>query len=605
MICRTSRCHLLFGQVTWGRLDMNKKVKKTIKIIASLLGIVFVILAIIAKRTKKDTVYENNPEEKNPMEGKKVIFVESEDDTENADGVKGHLEVVEDSEYHPGFYEKHVKRLIDIVLSFAGLVVLSPVFAAITIAIKIEDPGPVLFVQKRVGQNKQYFKLHKFRSMKVSTPHDVPTHMLENPEQYITKVGAFIRRHSLDELPQIWDIFVGNLSTIGPRPGLWNQDLLTAERDKYGANDVKPGLTGWAQINGRDELEILEKAKLDGEYIRKLSLGMDIKCFLGSLHVIGKDESVVEGGSGKVKKYKYKFAIPEEILVSVVIATYRREDALRNALQSLTTQSYKNFEVVLVDDNSNLNWNARVLEIVNDFSKRLNINYITNERNIGSAATRNRGIEAAKGDYITFLDDDDIYLPEKIEMQLKDMISSGADYGITDLYLYSEKGDLIDKRIRSYIKATKRNDLMRYHLLYHMTGTDTFMFRTEYLRQIGGFPDIDVGDEFYLMAESILGGGKFIYSDHCYIKAYVHLGESNGLSSGESKINGENMLFQEKKKYFDYLSKKDRKYVEMRHYAVIAFAEMRRKNKYAFMVNAFKAFITSPVSCVKILLEHR
>ena len=281
---------------------MNKKVKKAIKIIASLIGIVFVILAIIAKRTKKDTVYENNPEEKNPMEGKKVIFVESEDDAENADGVKGHLEAVGDSEYHPGFYEKYIKRLIDIVLSFAGLVVLSPVFAAIAIAIKIEDPGPVFFTQKRVGQNKQYFKLHKFRSMKVSTPHDVPTHMLENPEQYITKVGGFIRRHSLDELPQIWDIFVGNLTTIGPRPGLWNQDRLTAERDKYGANDVKPGLTGWAQINGRDELEIPEKARLDGEYVQKLNLGMDIKCFLGSLHVIGKDKNIVEGGTGQLKR---------------------------------------------------------------------------------------------------------------------------------------------------------------------------------------------------------------------------------------------------------------------------------------------------------------
>lgn len=281
---------------------MNKKVKKTIKVIASLLGVVFVILAIIAKRTKKDTVYENNSEEKNPMEGKKVIFVESEDDAENADGVKGHLEAVGDSEYHPRFYEKYVKRLIDIVLSFAGLVVLSPVFAAIAIAIKIEDPGPVFFTQKRVGQNKQYFKLHKFRSMKVSTPHDVPTHMLENPEQYITRVGAFLRRHSLDELPQIWDIFVGNLTTIGPRPGLWNQDLLTAEREKYGANDVKPGLTGWAQINGRDELEIPDKAKLDGEYVKKMGGLMDIKCFLGSLHVFGKDESVVEGGTGEMKK---------------------------------------------------------------------------------------------------------------------------------------------------------------------------------------------------------------------------------------------------------------------------------------------------------------
>lgn len=285
---------------------MNKKVKKAIKIIASLLGIVFVILAIIAKRTKKDTVYENNPEEKNSMEGKNVIFVENEDDAENADGVKGHLEAVGDSGYHPGFYEKYVKRLIDIVLSFAGLVILSPVFAAIAIAIKIEDPGPVFFTQKRVGQNKQYFKLHKFRSMKVSTPHDVPTHMLENPEQYITKVGGFIRRHSLDELPQIWDIFVGNLTTIGPRPGLWNQDCLTAERDKYGANDVKPGLTGWAQINGRDELEIPEKAKLDEEYVQKLGLLMDVKCFLGSLHVFGKDESIIEGDTYKLQKENNK-----------------------------------------------------------------------------------------------------------------------------------------------------------------------------------------------------------------------------------------------------------------------------------------------------------
>lgn len=281
---------------------MNKKVKKAIKIIASLLGIVFVILAVIAKRTKKDTVYDTVPEEKNPMEGKKVIFIKSEDDKENADGVKGHLEAVGESEYFPGFYEKYVKRVLDVILSFGGLIILSPVFAAIAIAIKIEDPGPVFFTQKRLGKNKKYFKLHKFRSMKVSTPHDVPTHMLENPEQYITKVGAFIRRHSLDELPQIWDIFVGNLTIIGPRPGLWNQDVLTAERDKYGANDVKPGLTGWAQINGRDELEIPVKAKLDGEYVKKQSFWFDIRCFLGTVGKVAKDDSVVEGGTGEMKK---------------------------------------------------------------------------------------------------------------------------------------------------------------------------------------------------------------------------------------------------------------------------------------------------------------
>lgn len=140
----------------------------------------------------------------------------------------------------------------------------------------------------------------------MSTPHDVPTHMLENPEQYITKVGKFIRAHSLDELPQIWDIFIGNMSIIGPRPGLWNQDLLTSERDKYQANDVKPGLTGWAQINGRDELEIPDKAKLDGEYVKKMSFGFDCKCFFGSLHVFRKDDSVVEGGTGELEKQKEK-----------------------------------------------------------------------------------------------------------------------------------------------------------------------------------------------------------------------------------------------------------------------------------------------------------
>lgn len=280
----------------------KSKIKKFIGISAVAIGVAFIGMSILAKKKKSSSTYENDKDQQNPFEGKKVVLVEDENDKENADGVKGHLEATGDSDYSPGFYEKHVKRAIDVVLSFGGLVVLSPVFAAIALAIKIEDPGPVLFTQKRVGQNKKYFKLHKFRSMKMSTPHDVPTHQLENPEQYITKVGKFIRKHSLDELPQIWDIFIGNMSVIGPRPALWNQDLLTAERDKYGVNDVKPGLTGWAQINGRDELEIEEKAKLDGEYVSKMGLGMDIKCFLGSVHVVGKDDTVVEGGTGEMKK---------------------------------------------------------------------------------------------------------------------------------------------------------------------------------------------------------------------------------------------------------------------------------------------------------------
>ena len=288
-------------------VDKNKVIR-LFKVSVVVLGTAFAGLEIVAKRKKPDSIYENEPEEKNPMEGRKVRFVEDENDPENADGVRGHLAAISKTNDNQNqsssrIYQKYIKRGLDVALSFGGLVVLSPVLGAIALAIKIDDPGPALFVQKRVGQNKQYFKLHKFRSMKMSTPHDVPTHMLENPDQYITKVGRFIRLHSLDELPQIWDIFLGNMSVIGPRPALWNQDLLTAEREKYGVNDVKPGLTGWAQINGRDELEIPDKARLDGEYVSKLNssaldgLKMDAKCFAGSLHVFNGDDTVVEGGT--------------------------------------------------------------------------------------------------------------------------------------------------------------------------------------------------------------------------------------------------------------------------------------------------------------------
>lgn len=304
-----------------------EKAKKVVKAIVVGVGSVFVGMNILAKIKKKKAVYQKEAEQQNPFEGKKVVFVEDENDAENADGVRGHLEAVGDSDYHPGFYDKYMKRGIDIILSFGGLVVLSPIYLVIAVAIIIDDPGPVLFTQKRLGQNKQYFKLHKFRSMKTSTPHDTPTHMLENPEQYITKVGKFLRVHSLDELPQIWDIFVGNMSVIGPRPGLWNQDVLTAERDKYGANDVKPGLTGWAQINGRDELEIPVKAKLDGEYVEKESFLFDVKCFLGTVGKVAKDDSVVEGGTGDKNKKdeENESSINEKKKILVVCQYYKPE----------------------------------------------------------------------------------------------------------------------------------------------------------------------------------------------------------------------------------------------------------------------------------------
>jgi O-antigen biosynthesis protein WbqP len=275
---------------------------RIVLIILAIIVAIFLIMALIAIIKKPSSLYKNKPEEKNPMEGKMVRFVENIDEKENADGVRGHLEAIGDSKHKAGVYEKVFKRLFDIILSFGGLLVLSPVFLFLSLWIVIDDPGPILFTQKRIGKDKRYFKLHKFRSMKMSTPHDKPTHMLENPEQYITKSGKFIRAHSLDELPQIWDIFIGNMSVIGPRPGLWNQDLLTAERDKYLANDVKPGLTGWAQINGRDELEIPVKAKLDGDYVKNIGLGMDIKCFFGSVGVFKGDDSVVEGGTGELHR---------------------------------------------------------------------------------------------------------------------------------------------------------------------------------------------------------------------------------------------------------------------------------------------------------------
>lgn len=295
--------------------NTRKKVIKYIGLGFAALGFIFIGLKAVASRKKGDSVYKNEPEQINPMAGKKVVFIADENDKENADGVKGHLEEVGVSDYQSGIYDRYIKRAIDIVLSFGGLVLLSPVYAIIALAIVIDDPGPVLFTQKRIGKNKEYFKLHKFRSMKMSTPHDVPTHMLDNPEQYITRVGKFLRAHSLDELPQIWDIFIGNMSVVGPRPALWNQDILVAERDKYGANDVKPGLTGWAQINGRDELEIPVKAKLDGEYVQKIGIRMDIKCFLGSVHVFGKDDSVVEGGTGEIEKEQLH--ISEEIISDI------------------------------------------------------------------------------------------------------------------------------------------------------------------------------------------------------------------------------------------------------------------------------------------------
>ena len=197
-------------------------------------------------------------------------------------------------------YNRIFKRIIDIICSLMAIIFLSIIYLPICLLVKLTSPGPVFFKQKRIGKNKTFFNILKFRTMRIDTPKDCPTHLLENPDQYITKVGKFLRKTSLDELPQIFNIFKGDMSVIGPRPALWNQDDLIAERDKYGVNELKPGLTGWAQVNGRDELPIPVKAKLDGEYVDRISFVFDIKCFLLTIVSVFKSDGVVEGGTGQM-----------------------------------------------------------------------------------------------------------------------------------------------------------------------------------------------------------------------------------------------------------------------------------------------------------------
>lgn len=601
---------------------MKEQTKKNLKTAATVtglaLGATYLVMRHIAKKQYPDSVYANQPEEQNPVQGRKVVFVENANDPVNADGKQGHLEAVGNSTHIPTFYEKYIKRGFDVVLSFGGLVVLAPVYAVTALAIKADDPGPVFFKQKRVGTDKSYFELLKFRSMSVNTPKDVPTHMLQNGG--ITKVGAFIRKASIDELPQLWNIFRGNMSVIGPRPALWNQDYLTAERDKYGANDVKPGLTGLAQISGRDELEIEKKAKLDGVYasaLRKSSWSgiiIDSKLFLGSVFSVLKKEGIVEGGTGALAKDVAKTQnlinetdiaqeefLMDSSLVSVIIATYRRKESLERAIMSVISQTYSNVEIIVVDDNADEEWNNTVNEIIEKCKATTEtpITYIKNKHNIGSARTRNIGIDNANGEYITFLDDDDLYLPKKIEYQVRDMAKKNADYSITDLFLYYEDGTLCEKRTRFYLKKDC-DDLLLKHLKYHMTGTDTMMFTKDYLTRIGGFEPIDVGDEYYLMCKAIQAGGKVAYIPRSDVKAYVHT-EENGLSSGESKIKGENDLYRYKETFFASMPQNDVRYIKMRHHAVLAFANKRSGNVMAFLDEGMRSFLSSPLDCVRLL----
>lgn len=290
-------------------------------------------------------------------------------------------------------------------------------------------------------------------------------------------------------------------------------------------------------------------------------------------------------------------------MVSVIVATYRRDVALKNALESLKNQTYDNFEVIVVDDNGDSEWNKKVKDIIDSISD-LNVKLIVDNPNKGSAGARNKGIFAANGEYVTFLDDDDIYLPKKIERQVKFISVKEAEFCLTDLFLYNEKEALADKRIRNYIKETDTKSLLRYHMMYHLTGTDTLMFTTEFLQKIGGFPPIDVGDEFYLVLRAIENECKFAYLPGCDIKAYIH-NENGGLSTGENKIKGENALWKKKTEFFDRLDKKDVRFINMRHYAVVAVANITARKYDAVLVNLIKSFFTTPVGFVKLFVSHK
>lgn len=292
----------------------------------------------------------------------------------------------------------------------------------------------------------------------------------------------------------------------------------------------------------------------------------------------------------------------ENVKVSVIVATYHRDITLKRALDSLKDQTFRDFEVIVVDDNGSEEWNEKVKRIKDEIND-LPIRYICNKKNLGAAESRNEGIRRALGEYVSFLDDDDVYLPEKLEHQYRFMVEGGYDVTLTDLDLYFENGKLSEHRTRDYIEKYDKDSLLRYHLLYHMTGTDTLMFRKDYITKINGFGPQNIGDEFYLMQRAIENGGKIGYLNRCDVKAYVHEGDES-LSSGDNKIKGENALFSHKKQYYNQLDKKDVRYITMRHYMVLAFAEMRRKHTRAFLKYGMRAFVTAPVSCIRIAAER-
>ena len=549
--------------------------KKLLGTSVAFLGTVFILIAVLAKKKKKDSIYEYDNDEKNPFEGRRVGFVYDNNELENADGVKGHLVDLGETNYIEPFYSKHIKRFIDITLSFGGLVVLSPILLGIAIAIIIDDPGPVFFTQKRVGKNKQFFKLHKFRSMKMSTPHDVPTHQLDNPEQYITKVGKFLRNHSLDELPQIWDIFIGNMSIIGPRPALWNQDLLIAERDKYGANDVRPGLSGWAQINGRDELEIPVKAKFDGEYVEKIGIIMDAKVFLKSLHVFRKDDSVVEGGTGEIKKEISNIINHEKF--SVLMSVYYKEkgDYFDLSLKSnLDDQTRKPDEFVLVCDGE---LTEELDSIIEKYERKypdiISVYRLNQNQGLGKAL--NFGLSKCSHDIVLRSDSDDVCDSERFEKQVAYM-ERNPDVAVCSSYIDEfdidwTKPDKIKKlpltNKELYKMAKFRNPIN------HMAAA----FRKNVIIKIGSYRHIPYVEDYELWVRTLVNGYEINNIDEILVHARV----GNGMIGRR----GNKQYISSWKKLNDYMLKNKM----INHFELIR--NMIAVRAFVYMPSSLKEFV--------------
>lgn len=299
-----------------------------------------------------------------------------------------------------------------------------------------------------------------------------------------------------------------------------------------------------------------------------------------------------------------KVTVP--LCVTIVITTYKRSSTLERAVISACEQDYAEIEIIVIDDNADPTWNNTVTSIIKkvETDQGREIIYIKNRENKGAAKSRNIGIKKAKGEYITFLDDDDVYLKSKVSTQLAKMTECDADFSITDMLLYDNGEKLKEKRVRNDLRIYEKSRLHKYHIMHHLTGNDTFMFKTDFIRRIGGYKKIDIGDDYYLIQKAILSGGKFTYLHECYVKAYLHTGEDGGLSCGQKKIDGENRLQNDKRKYFGILTIRERCYVWMRHYAVIAFAELRRKRYAAFGVYVLFSFLCNPFGFAVLLFRH-